>query len=58
MIILKKKLVIELMIYIIIVVIGIIMLFMYEPEKVDIVLPKDFQIQQEGGVNDAFIPIE
>ena len=54
----KKKLVIELMIYIIIVVIGIIMLFMYEPEEVDIVLPKDFQIEQEGGVNDAFIPIE
>jgi len=55
---LKKKLVIELMVYIVIVVIGIIMLFMYEPEDVDIVLPKDFQIEQEGGVNDAFIPIE
>jgi len=55
---LKKKLVIELMIYIVIVVIGIIMLFMYEPEDVDIVLPKDFQIEQEGGVHDALIPIE
>lgn len=54
----KKKLVIELMIYIIIVVIGIIMIFMYEPQDVDIVLPKDFKIEQEGGVNDAFIPIE
>lgn len=54
----KKKLVIELMIYIVIVVIGIIMLFMYEPEDVDIVLPKDFQIEHEGGVNDAFVPIE
>lgn len=54
----KKKLVIELMIYIVIVVIGIIMLFMYEPEDVDIVLPKDFHIEQKGGVNDAFIPIE
>ena len=54
----KKKLVIELMIYIVIVVIGIIMLFMYEPKEVDIVLPKDFQIEQEGGINDALIPIE
>ncbi len=44
------------MIYIAIVVIGIIMLFMYEPENVDIVLPKDFQIEQEGGVSDAFVP--
>ena len=52
----KKKLVIELMIYIVIVIIGIIMLFMYEPEDVDIVLPKDFQIEQEGGVNDDFVP--
>ncbi len=54
----KKKLVIELMIYIVIVVIGIIMLFMYEPEDVDIVLPKDFHIEQEGCVNDAFVPNE
>jgi hypothetical protein len=46
------------MIYIVIVVIGIIMLFMYEPEDVDIVLPKDFHIEQEGGIHDAFIPIE
>jgi hypothetical protein len=46
------------MIYIIIVVIGIVMLFIYEPEEVNIVLPKDFQIEQKGGVNDAFIPIE
>ncbi len=56
MITLKKKLVIELMVYIVIVVIGVIMLFMYEPEDVDIVLPKDFQIEQEGGGNDAFVP--
>jgi hypothetical protein len=46
------------MIYIVIVVIGIIMLFMYEPEEVDIVLPKDFQIEQEGVVNNAFVPNE
>ena len=34
------------------------MLFMYEPEKVDIVVPKDFYIEQEGGANDAFISNE
>lgn len=38
----KKKLVIELMVYIVIVVIGIIILFVYEPEDVDIVLQKIF----------------
>ena len=32
--------------------------YMYEPEDVDIVLPKDFHIEQEGGLNDAFVPIE
>jgi hypothetical protein len=34
------------MIYIVIVVIGIIMLFVYEPEETDIVVPKDFKIEQ------------
>lgn len=55
---LKKKLVIELMIYIVIVVIGIIMLFVYEPKEVKIILPQDFKIEQEWGDKDAFIPIE
>jgi len=32
------------------------MLFMYEPEDLDIALPKDFHIEQGGGVNDAFVP--
>ncbi|WP_202708510.1 hypothetical protein [Sporosalibacterium faouarense] len=54
----KKKLVIELIIYIVIVIIGIIMMIMYQPKEVEVVLPKDFQIEQEGGAGDAFIPIQ
>ncbi len=54
----KKKLIIELIVYIVIVVIGIVMMITYEPEDVTIVLPKDFQIEQKGGANDAFIPIQ
>lgn len=55
---LKKKMVIELLVYIVAVVIGIIMLFTYEPKEVKIVIPSDFQVEQTGGANDAFIPIE
>lgn len=34
------------------------MMIMYQPKEVKIVLPKDFQIEQEGCVGDAFIPIQ
>ncbi|MGX8797641.1 hypothetical protein ACR6HW_16510 [Fusibacter sp. JL298sf-3] len=54
----KKKMVIELLVYIVAVVIGIIMLFTYEPKEVEIVIPSDFQVEQSGGANDAFVPIE
>lgn len=54
----KKKLIIELMVYIVVVIVAIIMLIMYEPREVEIVLPKDFQVEQEGGENNAFIPIQ
>lgn len=55
---LKKKMVIELMIYVVLVVIGIIMLLAYKPRERIIIVPQDFQIEQEGGVNDASIPNE
>jgi len=45
----KKKLVIEMVIYAVIVVIGIILLFTYEPKEQEIVIPKDFEIQWNGG---------
>lgn len=51
----KKKAVIELIIYIVIVVVGIIMLFVYEPRELKIVMPNDFQIEQEE-IQDAIIP--
>lgn len=55
---LKKKMIIELLIYIVLVVIGIIMLFAYRPRERIIIVPQDFQVEQEGGVNDASIPNE
>lgn len=45
----KKKLVIEMVIYAVIIVIGIILLFTYQPEEQEIVIPKDFEIQWGGG---------
>ncbi|MCK8058410.1 MULTISPECIES: hypothetical protein [unclassified Fusibacter] len=54
----KKKLLIELFIYVLLVVIGIILLFTYKPNKVEIIIPQDFQIEQKGGVNDATIAFE
>lgn len=44
----KKKLVIEMLVYAVILVIGIILLFTYEPEERNIVIPRDFEIQWEG----------
>ena len=54
----KKKLLIELFIYVVLVVIGIVLLFTYKPKKVEIIIPQDFQIEQKGGVNDAALPFE
>ena len=54
----KKKLLIEVFIYVVLVVIGIVLLFTYEPRKVEIIIPQDFQIEQEGGVNDATLPFQ
>jgi hypothetical protein len=45
----KKKLVIEMVVYAVIVVIGIILMFTYQPEEQEIVIPKDFEIGWEGG---------
>ena len=55
---LKKKMIIELIIYMVLVVIGITLLFAYKPREKIIIVPQDFQIEQEGGLNDAAIPNE
>jgi len=56
-IILKRKmLLIELIVYIVLVVVGIILLFVYEPREYEIVIPQDFQI--ERGESDVTIPNE
>lgn len=45
----EKKLVIEMIIYAVIVVIGIILMFTYQPEEQEIVIQKDYEIQWNGG---------
>lgn len=52
----KKKLLIELFVYILLVVIGIILMFLYEPEEKEIIIPQDFKI--ERGETDALIYFE
>lgn len=49
----RRKLVIEMVVYAIIVVIGVILLFTYKPKDREIVIPKDFDILWEGGDGDA-----
>lgn len=53
----KKKLLIELFIYIIIVVVGVIALFIFKPEKKSIEIPSDFKIVARSEYN-AFVHIE
>jgi hypothetical protein len=52
-IILKKKLLIELIIYVVLVVVGIILLFTYEPKEKEIIIPQDFRLGLERGVSNA-----
>ena len=54
----KKKLLIELIIYIVLVVIGIIFLFIRKPKEKEIIIPSDFKIIEEGGTYDVIIPFE
>lgn len=42
----------------VLVVIGIVLLFAFKPREKIIIVPQDFQIEQEGGVNDASLPNE
>lgn len=42
----KKKMVIELLLYIVLVIVGIILMFTYKPDKPEIIMPNDFQIER------------
>jgi len=53
----RKKLLIELFVYIIIVVIGIALLFTYKPQREPIKLLSDFKITQ-GSEKNASLPIK
>lgn len=45
----KKTMLIEMLFYAVLTVVGIILLFVYKPEKQEIVIPEDFEIQWNGG---------
>ncbi|MBC2579377.1 hypothetical protein HGI79_03485 [Clostridium sp. DJ247] len=53
----KKKSLIELFIYIIIVLVGIILLFTFKPQNKPIKIPSDFKIAARGEYN-AFVYIK
>ena len=36
-------------IYVVILVIGIILMFTYQPEEQEVVIPRDYEIQWDGG---------
>ncbi|HAE61665.1 MAG TPA: hypothetical protein DCG38_04975 [Eubacteriaceae bacterium] len=52
----KKKLLIELFVYAVILAIGIILLFTYKVEKRYFIIPSEFNYQEVQ--DDAFIPIK
>jgi hypothetical protein len=52
---LKKKLLIELFIYAVLVIIGTILLFTYEPKEIEIIIPQDFKIELERGESNASV---
>lgn len=47
----KKKLVIELFVYIVLVLIGLVVMVFYKPSQPDIIIPNDFEIER-GNAND------
>jgi hypothetical protein len=51
----KKKLLIELIIYVVLVVIGIILLFTYESKEKEIIIPQDFKIEMGRGASNATV---
>ncbi len=52
----KKMLIIELVIYAVITIAGIILMFTYKEERIEFTIPSDFTVQEES--QDAFIPIQ
>lgn len=43
------------MIYVVLVVIGIILLFTYEPKEKEIIIPQDFKIEMERGASNVIV---
>lgn len=53
----KKKTLIELFVYLVIVAIGIILLFTHKPKEIEIHIPNDFTVELIGGEEDASLSI-
>ncbi len=52
----KKKLLIEMFVYIMFVILGVILMFTYKPKEIKIVIPNDFRI--ERGEENALVYFE
>lgn len=50
----RKELIIELFVYVLIVIVGLILLFTYKPEHKPVIIPSDYRI--ERGENHVVIP--
>ena len=54
----KKKTLIELIIYMLIAIIGIILLFTYKPKEIEIHIPSGFEVEALGGDKHASLSVE
>lgn len=53
----NKKILIELMVYVVILAVGIILLFTYKPKEIEIHILGDYAVEVIGGDTDASLSI-
>ena len=53
----NKKLLIEIMVYIVILSVGIILLFTYKPKEIETHIPGDYAVEVIGGDVDASLSV-
>lgn len=47
----KKSNMIEIMIYLVIIIVGTVMLFVYHPREVEFEIPKNFEVDKERSID-------
>jgi len=53
----NRKVLIELMVYMVILVVGMILLFTYKPKEIEIHIPGDYAVEVIGGDADASLSV-